>query len=220
MDRSALARHLLHESQLQKRLEREYLPTGVDAFDIACGGLPRGAVTEIFGPPSSGKTTFLTSFLAHSTAAGEFCTLIDADDSFCPATATSAEADLNRLLWVRCHGVEEALKATDLLVHSGGWGSVALDLSDISPATVRRIPMSWWYRFRRAVENTPTVFVVIDREPFVKTAAAMMLEFPASQPVWSGKHMDFRVLRGLEIDIAPRKPVQARRNGFRANAQR
>src|SRR3954468_17835260 len=129
MDRSALARHLVQEVELRQRMEREYLFTGISAFDHFLGGLPRGSVTEIYGPATSGKTTFLTSFLARATAAGEFCALVDATDSFDPLSASTANADLTRLLWVRCHGIEEALKATDLLVHSGGWGLVAMDLS-------------------------------------------------------------------------------------------
>lgn len=219
MDRTALARHLVHESQLKQQLEKEHLPVGIGSFDAAFGGLPRGAVTEVFGPASSGKTSFLTAFLARSTAAGEFCALIDGTDAFDPAAAKDAGADLSRLLWVRCHGVEEALKAADLLVHSGGWGALALDLSGIAPATLRRIPVSWWYRFRRAVEHTPAAFVVVEQEPLVKNCAAMMLEFAPSQAVWSGEHADFRVLLGADITVAPRKPVRSHRSAFRSKAR-
>src|SRR5262245_5569973 len=155
MDRSALARHLVHETELRQRLEREYLPTGIGDFDQLLGGLPRGSVTEVYGPATSGKTTFLTSFLSRATANGEFCALVDGSDSFDPISASAAGADLSRLLWVRCRDAEQVLKATDLLVHSGGWGVVVMDVTDIPPKTVRRIPMSWWYRFRRAVEHTP-----------------------------------------------------------------
>ena len=211
MDRSALASHLIQESELRQRQEREYLPTG-----IANLGLPRGAVTEICGPATSGKTTFLTSLLAQATAQGEFCALVDGTDSFDPASAAAARADLNRLLWVRCHGAEEALKSADLLVHSGGWGLIALDLSGIPPAGVRKIPMSWWYRFRRAVEHTPTSFIVLEREPLVKNCAIMALDFPPAPPVWSGAHAHFRILRGIDVRIVPRKPVRSREMFFRS----
>ena len=218
MDRSALARHLVPESQLRQRLEREHLPTGIGAFDHAAGGLPRGSVTEIYGPATSGKTTFIHSFLAHATASGEYCALIDGSDTFDPASAAAAEADLRRLLWVRCHNVEEALKAADLLVHSGGWGVIALDLTGIHSGIVRKVPMSWWYRFRRAVENTPTSFLVIETEPYVKNCAVMTLEFPAAPSVWSGEHRDFRVLRGAEVQVMPRKPMRSQQSKFRARA--
>jgi hypothetical protein len=218
VDRAAIARHLVEESQLRQQLEREYLPSGISSFDEAVGGLPRGSVTEISGPATSGKTTFVHSFLAHATAAGEYCALVDGSDAFDPASAAAANGDLSRLLWVRCHGVEEALKATDLLVHSGGWGVVALDLTDIPSAVVRKVPMSWWYRFRRAVENTPTAFLVIETEPYVKNCALMTLEFPPAAPVWSGVHRNFRVLRGADVQVTPRKPVRARQSCFRAEA--
>ena len=218
MDRSALARHLVHETQLRQQLEREHLPTGIGAFDHDAGGLPRGAVTEIYGPATSGKTTFIHSFLAHATAAGEYCALIDGADTFDPASADAAGADLNRLLWVRCHNIEQALKAADLLVHSGGWGVIALDLTGIPSGIVRKVPMSWWYRFRRAVEHTPTSFLVIETEPYVKNCAVMTLEFPAAPAVWSGEHRDFRVLRGADIRVTPRKPIRCPQSNFRARA--
>ncbi|MBC8164799.1 MAG: hypothetical protein H7Y20_02870 [Bryobacteraceae bacterium] len=216
MDRSSLARHLVQESTLRQQLEREYLPTGISDFDEALGGLPRGAVTEIYGPATSGKTSFLTSFLARATALGEFCALIDGTDSFDPASAKAAHADLARLLWVRCHRMEEAVKSADLLVHSGGWGLVILNLTGIPPQAVRKIPMSWWYRFRRAVEHTPTAFVVLESEPFVKNCAIFALEFPQANTIWSGTHRHFRILKGAGIRVSPRKPVQSREAGFEA----
>jgi RecA/RadA recombinase len=161
LDRTAIARHLVHETQLRQQQERELLPTGIAAFDQELGGLPRGAVTEIWGSATSGKTTFFTSFLARATASGEYCSLVDASDSFDPAAACRAGADLGRLLWVRCRNVEQALKAADLLAHAGGWGVIVMDLAGVASPVVRRIPMSWWYRFRRAVEHTPTSFLVI-----------------------------------------------------------
>jgi hypothetical protein len=218
LDRSAVVRHLVHEAQLRQQLERELLPSGIDAFDEALGGLPRGAVTEIWGPATSGKTTFFTSFLARATSTGEFCALVDGSDSFDPVTAARAGADLSRLLWIRCRGVEQALKATDLLVHAGGWGAVVMDLTSIASPVVRRIPMSWWYRFRRAVEHTPTSFLVIETEPYVKNCAAMTVEFRPSPAVWSGEHRRFRVLRGMRMRAIQRKPLRSRDAEFEARA--
>ena len=218
LDRSALARHLVHETQLRQQLDRELMPSGISAFDEMLGGLPRGAVTEIWGPATSGKTTLFTTYIARATAAGEFCALIDGSDSFDPAGAVRAGADLARLLWVRCRNVEQALKAADLLVHAGGWGVVAMDLSDIPTQVVRKVPMSWWYRFRRAVEHTPTSFVVIESEPYVKNCAAMAIEFRTAPAVWSGHHRRFRVLRGLRLRATPRKPMRSRQAEFEAKA--
>lgn len=219
MNPSALARFLVPETQLLQQQEREFFPSGICDFDAAVGGLPRGAITEIYGGATSGKTTFLNSFIARATGVGEFCALVDAADTFDPASAFCAAADLQRLLWVRCHGIEQSLKAADLLIHGGGWGVIALDFSDAPPAAVRRIPMSWWYRFRLAVENTPTVLIVLEREPFVKNCAALALEFPPAPAIWSGNHPRFRTLSGTGVRIIPRKPVRSRESGFETKAQ-
>src|SRR5262245_59011804 len=81
----------------------ESVPTGITSLDALTGGLPRGAITEIFGPPSSGRTSAMVSVLAEAIARNEVCALVDGNDAFDPKSAASAGVDLNRLLWVRCH---------------------------------------------------------------------------------------------------------------------
>src|SRR6185312_8831414 len=96
----------------QVRPAPDLVPTGIPPLDAATGGLPRGALTEIVGPPSSGRTSLLFSVLAQAAARREFCALVDAADAFSPHAAAAAGADLTRLLWVRCaHNAEHALKA-------------------------------------------------------------------------------------------------------------
>src|SRR5215472_16055445 len=107
------------------------VPSGIDALDAKIGGLPRGAVTEIFGLPSSGKTSMLLSILAATTARDEVCALVDGNDAFSPESGAKAGIDLKRLLWTRCHNVDHTIKVTDLLLQSGGFGVVALDISDL-----------------------------------------------------------------------------------------
>ena len=58
---------------LTPRPEPELLPTGIGEVDARAGGLPRGALTEICGPASSGRTSLLLSILAQATAREEFC---------------------------------------------------------------------------------------------------------------------------------------------------
>jgi hypothetical protein len=194
------------------------MPTGILGFDAAAGGIPRGAITEIYGPASSGKTTLLHALIANACAQGEFCSLIDAADSFDPVSAAGAGTGLSRLLWVRCAGVEQAIRSADLMVHSGGWGVIVLDLTGIRPDVLRKIPLSYWYRFKRAVENTPAAFLVLTQEPQAKNCAVMSLELPLARPVWSGVHRDFQLLRGLDIRVTPRKPVRSSIAEFRAKA--
>lgn len=218
MERSALATHLLTKVQLQQQFERECMPTGILNFDAVTGGVPRGAITEVYGPASSGKTTFLHALIANACAKGEFCSLVDASDSFDPASASAAGTEFSRLLWVRCSGAEQAVRSVDLLIHSGGWGVIVLDLTDVRPESLRKIPLSYWYRFKRAVENTPAAFIVLTGEPQAKNCSAMTLELPPARPVWSGAHRNFQLLRGLDIRVTPRKPVRSETSEFRAKA--
>jgi hypothetical protein len=105
-----------------------------------------------------------------------------------------------------------------MLIHAGGWGVIVLDLAEIAPQTVRRIPISWWYRFRRAVENTPTSLVIVEREPFVKACASLAVDLSGMHAVWSGRHRDFRVLKSARIELSSRKPIRAETATFEARA--
>src|SRR5437899_8255644 len=98
------------------------VPTGIAPLDALTGGLPRGAITEFFGPPSSGRTSAMISILAEATARDEVCALVDGNDAFDPKSAAAAGVELNRLLWVRCRKLDQVLKTTDLLLQGGGFG--------------------------------------------------------------------------------------------------
>src|ERR1700681_1235210 len=128
----------------------ETVSAGIPEIDSSVGGLPRGALTEICGPPCSGRTSLLLSALASRTADGEVCALVDARNSFDPHTASAAGVALKQLLWVRCRNIEQALRATELLIQGGDFGLVAVDLSDVPSQAVRYVPLNAWFRFRRA----------------------------------------------------------------------
>jgi len=89
-------------SQLEIRLAPEMVSSGIPALDALTGGLPRGCLTEICGPASSGCTTVLLAALAAATRRGEFGVVVDASDALDPQSAAAAGVDLSRLLWVRC----------------------------------------------------------------------------------------------------------------------
>lgn len=169
----------------EKRPE-ETISTGIPEADSLTGGLPRGAITEIFGAASSGRTSFMLSALAHATQHDEICALIDTHDVFDPETAAAAVVDLDRLLWIRCaSNIEHAFKATDLLLQGGGFGLVVLDIGDVAGRDARRIISSWWYRFRRVVEDTPISFVVIGQESSVRSCATLTLNMKRLSDLWS-----------------------------------
>lgn len=163
----------------------EIVPTGIGEIDARLNGFPRGAISEIHGAASSGRTSLLLSALAIATRQEETCALVDTSDTFDLSSATDARVDCDRLLWVRCSGnLERAFKATDLLLQSGGFGLVVLNLADVAAKYTRRIVTSWWFRFRRALENTPTVLVVVTPVSCTRSCAALVLEVKNEGPVW------------------------------------
>src|SRR5690349_11145113 len=87
----------------QARPEPEVLATCIPEIEI-----PRGCLTEIVGPASSGRTTLLHAILASSTGRGETCAIVDTDHAFDPATAAAAGVRLENLVWVRCAKDAEA----------------------------------------------------------------------------------------------------------------
>ncbi len=269
-----LPRGVVPGSKLEVRPAPATVPSGIAQIDALTGGLPRGALTEIFGPASSGRTSMILAALGEATRRQEVCALVDAGDSLHPESAATAGLDLRRLLWIRCgedlpqrhrgteeieelkneecrikkqqptindqqptssprmnadergsesihhssfiirqsarnpklatrnfadnwplttehcvsnrqsrawdRRLEQVLKTTDLLLQSGGLGMVVVDLADVPPRFARRIPLASWFRFRRAVENTPTVLLVVEQEPYARTCASLVLRMQQS----------------------------------------
>jgi len=172
-------------SRLAVRPAPEMVSSGIAAMDAFTGGLPRGCLTEICGPASSGRTTLLLAALAAATRRGECCVVVDAGDALDPQSAAAAGVELQRLLWVRCGEsspqkcLEQLLRAADLLLESGGFGLIALDLGDLPPQTARRIPLTTWFRFRRAVEHTPTVLLAVERQSIAGSCSSLLIKLGA-----------------------------------------
>ncbi|MGA7218052.1 MAG: hypothetical protein WBX38_07050 [Candidatus Sulfotelmatobacter sp.] len=192
-------------SQLAVRPAPEMVSSGIAEIDALTGGLPRGCLTEICGPASSGHTTLLLAALAASTGRGECCAIVDASDALDPQSVADAGIGLDRLLWVRCgessqpkqlaprensrkksflkseshsaeRNLEQLLRVTDLLLESGGFGLIVLDLGDLPPQAARRIPLTTWFRFRRAVERTPTVLLAIERQSIAGSCSSLLIK--------------------------------------------
>jgi hypothetical protein len=180
--------------KLHQKRPAEVIPTGITQIDsFTFGGFPRGAITEIFGPASSGRTSLMFSALTHATRHDEVCALVDTSNGFDPQSAAKAEMNFERLLWIRCaNNLEHAFKATDLLLQAGGFGLVTLDLGDVPAKSARRIISSWWYRFRRTLEATSTALVVIAEESCVRSCATLALEFKGESSLWSSSTDELR----------------------------
>jgi recombination protein RecA len=206
---TALAGRIAAPFTYRDRKLVEMVSAGIPEIDALTGGLPRGSLTEICGPPCSGRTSLLISALASRTAHAEVCALVDGRDAFNPHAAATAGVKLDHLLWVRCHSIDQALRSTDLLLQGGGFGMIAVDLTDIPPATVRYVPLNSWFRFRRAVEDTPTILVLLEQEANAKTCASLVLQLGAEKARWSAaidnSSTDFRafpsacLLDGIDV---------------------
>jgi recombination protein RecA len=129
----------------------------------------------------------MLSALAAASRRGEFCAVIDASDALDPQSIAAAGVELDRLLWVRCgenshsaeHRLEQLLRVTDLLLESGGFGLIVLDVGDLPPQTARRIPLATWFRFRRAVEHTPTVLLAVERQSIAGSCSSLLIKLAA-----------------------------------------
>jgi recombination protein RecA len=81
------------------------------------------------------------------------------------------------------HRLEQVLRATDLLLESGGFGLIVLDLGDIAPQAARRIPLTTWFRFRRAIEHTPTILLAIEQYAIAGSCSSLLLQLgSANEP--------------------------------------
>jgi recombination protein RecA len=171
-------------SRLAVRPVPEMVSSGITAIDALTGGLPRGCLSEICGPASSGRSTLMLSALAAATRRGEFCAIVDASDALDPLSLAAVELEIDRLLWVRCgenshpaeHRLEQLLRTTDLLLESGGFGMIVLDLGDLPPQTAHRIPLATWFRFRRAVEPTSTVLLAVERQSIAGSCSSLLIK--------------------------------------------
>ncbi|MGH9684646.1 MAG: hypothetical protein ACRD4S_13670 [Candidatus Acidiferrales bacterium] len=180
----ALAGRVSAPFTYRERKVVETVSIGIPEIDALAGGLPRGGLTEICGPPCSGRTSLLLSALAARTKHAEACALIDGRDAFDPHSAESAGVELKQLLWVRCRNIEQAFRAADLLLQGGGFGFIALDLTDVPRETVRQVPLNTWFRFRRAVEDTPAILAVLEQESNARTCASLVLQLEARKACW------------------------------------
>jgi hypothetical protein len=271
-------------SRLEVRPTPEMISSGIREIDELAGGLPRGCLSEICGPASSGRTSVLLSALAAATRRQEVCALVDTTDALDAVSAAATGVELERLLWIRCSRasnfrrrtsdlgprtsdlkpripspkfdgrssrpvgrglmsdargpkfdvrLEQALRVTDLLLQSGGFGMVAIDLGDVPDAAARRIPLASWFRFQRAVEPTATVLLVVAQAPCAQTCASLLIrlrgekssalsyqlsarEEPAHAQLFDGLQVEGELLRSR----MQRKPAQSITAAFATKAVR
>jgi recombination protein RecA len=269
------------------RIVRPVSPSGISAVDdLLEGGLPLGAITEITGAESSGRTSFALSFIAQITRAQRVCAWIDVSDVLNPESAAAVGVELKRLLWVRCgvqaaskmherpqtsfvlpekyltpkpakkglHGggfgphprgevkglsdavsdlmhpsviaprcaepqrrikterevlqlnqslpakpnyrtftqgkpwsrIDQALRATDLLLQDGGFSAIVLDMGSIAPEYASRVPLATWFRYRAAAEKSQASILLLTQHPCAKSSAELVLRLQPSNTLPQG----------------------------------
>jgi recombination protein RecA len=190
----------------------EVAAIGIEDLDaLLNGGLPVGAISELTGPDSSGRTSLAFTFVAQRIASGNVCAWIDASDSLDPESAAACGVDLKRLLWVRCSyaqqrprtkplwvRLEQAMRAADLLLQVGGFAAIVLDLGNIAPEQGCRIPLATWFRWRQASDRTRCCLVVLGRMAYAQSSAAVVVECAPFDSVSCGQN----VLQRFELNAA------------------
>jgi len=158
------------------------LPSGITRVDaLLSGGLPRGRISEVLGPLTSGKTSLLWVLLAAATRRGEVVAWIDLADALHPASVAAAGAALERVLWVRPPSLTDGLRCTELLLQAGGFGVVAFDLGAPLPRPLRsRV----WPRLLHAAEQSHTALVVLAPQRIAGSCAVLSLGLRPRAPLW------------------------------------
>jgi len=194
---NALERRFPSALTPQPRTILETASTGIPEVDrLLDGGLPVGAISEITGPVSSGRTSLALAFLAQRTSEDRVCAWVDANDSLDSESAAANGVALKQLLWVRCKNqlqgtkpierpdfsrpvfsrLDQALRATDLLLQAGGFAALVLDLGSTAPEHAAKVSLATWFRFRQAADRTRCSLLVLAQEPLSQSSAAVVLE--------------------------------------------
>jgi hypothetical protein len=172
------------------------------------GGLGKGALTEIVAEQAGmGSTFLLCAILRQATAEGQLSAFVDGSDSL---DVTQFEPEvLSRLLWVRCRGAAEAMKATDLILRDGNLPLVLLDLAGNPAAQFRDIPATTWYRLQRLIEQTSTICVTLT--PRVMVAPAQARIFLRSRFGLDAMEREVEeLMAGLKLEVAEERLVVER----------
>lgn len=202
------------------------LASGIGAIDaLLGGGFPRGALSEISGPASSGRTSLGLALLARLTRRGDYVAWIDAADAFDPLSAEAAGVVLERVLWVRAPDALAALRCSERVLETEGFGFVGLDLSasggpqHARPALSRRggprggrrtrsvaVPDAAWLRLTRRVAGKDLALLVLSDKRMAGSRAAAALELAPAKVRFTGTP---RLLEPMEPVVDWARPFRA-----------
>lgn len=120
---------IMKMGEKQADMSIDVIPTGCLPLDVALGvgGLPRGRITEIFGPEASGKTTVCLHVVAEAQKLGGTCAFIDVEHALDPSRAATVGVNLNNLLISQPDNGEQALEIVETLVRSNAVDVIVVD---------------------------------------------------------------------------------------------
>ena len=173
----------------------------------------RGDLAESSDRLPSGRSSLLIASLAAATFRGDVAALVDTHDTFDAGSALAAGLSLEHLLWARGAPavvarphvlLNRAIKAFGLVLEAGGFGIVALNLGDVAPVDLARLPFTTWRRLQRFVEGRDTIALVLAPVPVARSARGVTLELSASASTatWAGESRRARRLTGLSLVAA------------------
>lgn len=205
-------------SALPDRLDADAVaPFGVAALDTqGLGGIPRGQLSELVGPASSGRTSLAWAWLGAATARGEEVALIDTFDRFDPVSGVACGLDVTRLLWVRGQAltrtagaldpawlpgaravegpgtliertIDRALKALNLVLQSGVCTAVVFDCVDVPLGAMRCVPRTTWLRVQRIIDGTDIACLMLSPISLARSAGGMTIDLGAGRAGRAGR---------------------------------
>lgn len=192
--------------------EREFNHEEIEIHGLA---LKRGGLIEFCGAMSSGKVSVLMNLLSELTNRGEICAVVDVDNSFDPPSAKEFDIKLNNILWAKCGGdLEAAVTVTDYLVQARSCGVIWLNLKHTDRKSINAIPISYWYRFRTKLKDSPTLLIVTAVSETVGSAKTQGFYFENTKTTFTGIDR-FKLLKEFQVSCEPRKTADATRTWTR-----
>jgi RecA/RadA recombinase len=153
------------------------LPLAIPALDaVLGGGLPYGAITEVFGGVSSGRTTLAFALISAAMRAGCFTAWVDLPNALDPNCAQKAGIDLARLLWVCPSDRMMAVRVAEHVLDAGGFRVVVIDLDGATTSTQSVFASSVWLRMARAAVRRHAAVVLLAASHVAGTFATLSLE--------------------------------------------
>jgi hypothetical protein len=189
--------------------EEEVYSTGLPSLDDA--SIPRAALTEIVTSTASGPggALLLYGLLHAAILKGEQVILVDGKRAFDPKGLPQAE--LNRLLWMRCGDALQAIKAADLVVRDGNIPLVILLLTLNAPGELRRIPATAWHRLQMLAEKSAVTLMVFTPQAQIG-CARLRLSVSGAFPLEKLHECRRELLPALEIQVARRRTGSGRKS--------